>query len=177
MKYSKILFLIIFLFFHPELFSNEVKNRFTQNPLPIQAKFCLKYHNCIYLEVARSKVEQSQGLMYRHQLKENNGMLFLLDKPRKINIWMYNTLIPLDIIFIKNKRIVKLISNAIPCSSQNCKNYNSNFVVDSVIELNAGKIKSLNLEEGDLIEVIKITDNSKDFNSSSSSESNRTLTH
>ena len=163
MKYNKILLIIIILFFHPESISNEIKSISNQKSLPIEAKFCLKYHECIYLEVARSKTEQSQGLMYRHELKDNNGMLFTLDKPRKINIWMYNTFIPLDIIFIKNNRIVKLINNAIPCSSQNCKKYHSNYIVDSIIELNAGKIKSLNLSKGDLIEVIRISYTSKKY--------------
>src|SRR3546814_3717830 len=53
------------------------------------------------VEVARSEEEQRQGLMFRTELPKNGGMLFPFAKPRIASFWMKNTLIPLDMIFIR----------------------------------------------------------------------------
>src|SRR3546814_14319941 len=53
------------------------------------------------VEVARTDAEQDRGLMFRTSLPENGGMLFPFKKPRIGSFWMKNTLIPLDMIFIR----------------------------------------------------------------------------
>lgn len=52
------------------------------------------------LELARTPEEQALGLMYRDDLKRNEGMLFLYEKPGRYGFWMKNTPIPLDIAWL-----------------------------------------------------------------------------
>lgn len=54
----------------------------------------------ITVELACTVEEQSQGLMFRQQLKKDHGMLFIFSRPRILSFWMKNTLIPLDIAYI-----------------------------------------------------------------------------
>ena len=69
------------------------------------------------VEVAKTNEEQVKGLMYRLELKENEGMLFLFDNEKKTSFWMKNTFIPLDIIFINKKlSINKINKNSKPKS-------------------------------------------------------------
>src|SRR3546814_12890287 len=66
-------------------------------------------------EVARSEEEQRQGLMFRTELPKNGGMLFPFAKPRIASFWMKNTLIPIDMIFIRSDgSIDRIAENAIP---------------------------------------------------------------
>ena len=65
------------------------------------------------IEIAETEYETQTGLMYRHMMESHQAMLFIFPNQLKIGIWMKNTLIPLDIIFIsKNKKIVDIINNA-----------------------------------------------------------------
>lgn len=63
-------------------------------------------------EVADEPKERSLGLMHRESLPENQGMLFVYDTPQNRSFWMKNTLIPLDIIFIDENRIVLNVEEA-----------------------------------------------------------------
>ena len=53
------------------------------------------------VEVARTGEEQAMGLMFRTQLAPDRGMIFPMDPPRNASFWMRNTLIPLDMIFVR----------------------------------------------------------------------------
>src|SRR3546814_13588706 len=64
------------------------------------------------VEVARTDAEQDRGLMFRTSLPENGGMLFPFKKPRIGRFWMKNTLIPLDMIFIRADGSVDQIGRA-----------------------------------------------------------------
>ena len=52
------------------------------------------------IEIARTEAERSRGLMYRGELAPDTGMLFLFDPVREANMWMRNTFIALDMLFI-----------------------------------------------------------------------------
>ena len=68
------------------------------------------------VEIADTSLERAQGLMFRAELKEYQGMLFIFPISEKHSFWMKNTLIPLDIIWIdENKKIVYIYENAQPC--------------------------------------------------------------
>ena len=121
--------------------------------LPIEAKICFQKNKCVLLEVANTFKERRKGLMFRNSLKENHGMLFILDKPINIDIWMKNTLLPLDIIFISNTKILNIYENLLPCTKKNCAKFNSKFKVDKIIELNAGAVKKFNIQIGKILEI------------------------
>jgi uncharacterized membrane protein (UPF0127 family) len=67
------------------------------------------------VEVAVTPEEHARGLMYRSQLADDAGMVFVFEEPSVQRFWMKNTLIPLDMIFIgKDRRIVGVVENAAP---------------------------------------------------------------
>ena len=121
--------------------------------LPIEASATLDNSIKIGLEVAATPEQQSLGLMHRTELGENRGMLFPFNPPRPASFWMKNTLMSLDIIFLRNQQVVTLHSNVPPCTTPQCPTYRSKGTVDQVIELEAGQAEKLGINEGDRIEV------------------------
>ena len=117
----------------------------------IGAEFCVKNLNCIFLEIADTEIKRSKGLMYRRKLNKNKGMKFIFDYPQIVNMWMKNTYIPLDMVFLRNNKIVYIEKNVLPCKNMPCKNYGPNIIVDKVIELNSGIAEKLRLKSGQLL--------------------------
>ena len=71
------------------------------------------------VEVATTQQEQALGLMFRRSLPENAGMLFIYDPPQPAAMWMKNTLIPLDMVFIApDGTVLRIESNAEPFSTK-----------------------------------------------------------
>ncbi|HER27246.1 MAG TPA: DUF192 domain-containing protein [Rhodospirillales bacterium] len=102
------------------------------------------------VEMAITNNQRRQGLMYRRAMAADAGMLFDYGRPRMISMWMKNTLIPLDMIFIAaNGRIASIARNTTPHSLQSI---NSTGPVRAVLEVNAGTAMRLNLEIGDRVE-------------------------
>jgi uncharacterized membrane protein (UPF0127 family) len=122
--------------------------------LPIEAQTTLK-GKTIQLEVARTVEQQATGLMFRTELAEDRGMIFLFNPPTPINFWMKNTLIPLDMVFTYSGKVVYLQRNAPPCRTLDCPTYGAGpkQLIDQVIELQAGTIDRLNLNVADPITV------------------------
>lgn len=102
----------------------------------------------IALEVAQTPEQQAIGLMFRKTLAADQGMLFPVSPPRYVSFWMKNTLIPLDMIFVREGKIVKIRENVPPCTTERCPSYSSNAITDQVIELRAGRAKELGLKIG-----------------------------
>jgi len=72
------------------------------------------------IEIATTNGERALGLMYRRELPADAGMLFLYDPPQPITMWMRNTILPLDMIFIDDDReIVGIVEKAVPFSTAN----------------------------------------------------------
>ena len=90
----------------------------------------------VFLEVAITDEEKAKGLMNRPNLALNRGMVFVFKPRRKVTFWMKDTLIPLDMVFINNGKIVKIIKDAMPNQTQTL--YPSDFEVTDVVEVNGG---------------------------------------
>ena len=101
------------------------------------------------VEVAKTIEERKIGLMYRKELLNNEGMLFIFPREKIIQLWMKNTYIPLDVIFIsENKVIVDIKKNMEKLSETIVKSkVKSRFA----LEFNAGLINKLNIEIGDKV--------------------------
>ena len=97
------------------------------------------------VEVARTDAEQDKGLMFRTSLPRDGGMLFPFKKPRFGSFWMKNTLIPLDMIFIRaDGSIDRIAENTIPESLEPVV---SGGEVSAVLELAGGTAARLNIDE------------------------------
>ena len=101
------------------------------------------------VEVARSRIEQAKGLMFRRAMGADEGMLFPLEEPRRASFWMRNTVIPLDIIFIgADGRILNVAANAVPYSEDQVRSVG---VTSAVLELNGGRAAELGIVAGDKV--------------------------
>jgi len=99
------------------------------------------------VELARSPRQQSQGLMFRRRLAADAGMLFLHPVPRRATMWMKNTFIPLDMLFVAaDGRITQIVERTTPHSLEVIA---SDRPVSAVLELNAGTAARLGIRIGD----------------------------
>jgi len=97
------------------------------------------------VEVARTAEEQQQGLMFRTSLPADGGMIFPFEKPRFASFWMKNTLIPLDMIFVRaDGSIDRIAENTIPESLEPVA---SGGEVSAVLELAGGTAARLGIDE------------------------------
>ena len=93
----------------------------------------------IDVEVATTKMQRTIGLMFREQLRVNSGMLFDFEKEAIQRVWMRNTLIPLDVIFISEKGVVvSILKNRLPCTKEPCVIYESIEKARYMLEIDAG---------------------------------------
>lgn len=105
-----------------------------------------------HLEKAITKEQLQHGLMERKELKSDSGMLFLLQGQSEIAMWMKDTYIPLDMLFIgQNKRIVAVYKNAKPLSTTLIRPEVSE-PLSAVVELNGGDIDKNKIKVGDEVE-------------------------
>ena len=113
---------------------------------------CIK-DRCFNVEIADSHTERTKGLMFREELAQESGMLFIFDRSDIHPFWMKNTYISLDMIWIDdNHEVVWIAENILPCSIDPCPVIEPQASSHFVLELNAGKAKKLNLTLGDEVE-------------------------
>jgi hypothetical protein len=99
--------------------------------------------------VAHSVKEKARGLMYVRDMPEQSGMLFVYTESGQRSMWMKNTYIPLDIIFIKNSETISSIArDAEPLS---LKSIRSTEPVNYVLEINAGMAKKMGIVPNDKV--------------------------
>ena len=128
------------------------KAKFEQK-LPTEALIECTGHT-IQLEVARTLKQQERGLMFRKSLPLDHGMLFIFNPPvDNIAFWMKNTYIPIDMIFLRNGKIKKIIVNVQPCTKKECPTYGTQTEVDQVIELKGGQSSKLGLKIDNTLEI------------------------
>lgn len=121
--------------------------------LPITAKAVMPNGTKIDLEVARTPQQQQMGLMFRKSLADNRGMLFQFPSLQPTSFWMKNTLIPLDMVFMRDGVVEYLATDVPPCTSDPCPSYGPNKLVNQVMELRGGRAAELGLKVGDRIKI------------------------
>lgn len=100
----------------------------------------------LLVEVAEDHDSQERGLMYRTSLAPNAGMLFDFHGVVETSFWMKNTILPLDIIFIRPDGTISSIApNATPYSTEPIP---SGEPVRAVLEINGGRSAALHIEPG-----------------------------
>ena len=105
----------------------------------------------IHAELADTPKKRAEGLMYREHLEPNRGMLFTFFQPQAWTFWMKNTKIPLDIIWMNEKKqVIHIESNAPICTrtDDSCPQYRPNEDALYVLELEGGRAESLKLQRG-----------------------------
>ena len=101
------------------------------------------------MELAEDAGQHAQGLMGRQSLASDSGMLFVYARPRRVSMWMKDTLIPLDMLFVRLDGIIdSIVERTTPLSLTTIR---SEKMVRAVIELNAGTAKRLGIEVGNRV--------------------------
>ncbi|MCG6203605.1 DUF192 domain-containing protein [Rhodopseudomonas sp. HC1] len=101
------------------------------------------------VEIATSDKERETGLMYRKELADGLGMLFDFRPEQPVSMWMKNTYIPLDMIFIQaDGRILRIAENTEPLSTRIIP---SGGPVTGVLEVIGGTAKKLGIAPGDRV--------------------------
>jgi uncharacterized protein len=101
------------------------------------------------VEMATTEQEKETGLMYRKELADGKGMLFDFSPEQQISMWMKNTYIPLDMIFIRaDGRILRIAENTEPLST---KIISSGGLAKGVLEVIAGTAKKYGIAPGDRV--------------------------
>ena len=101
------------------------------------------------VEVATNDAQRARGLMFRNEMAPDAGMLFLYRRDRILTMWMANTYLPLDMLFIgSDGRIVSIARNTIPLSRTTIS---SRKRARAVLELNAGTARRLGISAGDRV--------------------------
>jgi uncharacterized membrane protein (UPF0127 family) len=101
------------------------------------------------VEIATTEEEKTTGLMYRKQLADGKGMLFDFSPEQEVSMWMKNTYIPLDMIFIRaDGRILRIAENTEPLST---KIIPSGGLAKGVLEVIAGTAQKYGIAPGDRV--------------------------
>ena len=107
----------------------------------------------IDLDVADTEFLKQKGMMYKTSYPRNRGMLFIWDEIVPISMWMKNTYLPLDIIYMVDGEVVDYDKDVKPCDKNDCETY-GNVNANQVIELLSGGVDNYSISIGDQIELV-----------------------
>ena len=113
---------------------------------------------CILISayVAHTRQQRAQGLMYVSDMPLEEGMIFLYPEAARISMWMKNTMIPLDMLFLSGDgRVTKIAAHTEPLSE---KMIESEADVTAVLELNGGAAEYFGIAPGDVISFFRNPD-------------------
>lgn len=156
-RYSSVLVGIVGLFTgmsrevvaeNPDHVINKAQAELAKEPLTISSKDGRK-HSFI-IEVAKTPKEQEIGEMFRTSIPENGGMLFMWPAPQRSMMWMKNTLVSLDMVFIGvDHHIQAIAENTVPYS---LAPVSSQGPVIATLELKGGITEKLGIKVGDVVD-------------------------
>lgn len=120
--------------------------RFEQEPLWIETageRFEFE------VEIAATPAQRSRGLMFRDRLAADRGMLFDFERPQPVTMWMRNTLISLDMLFVRDDGLIgRIVAGTEPLSD---RAIGSGGPVRAVLELRGGRAAELGIQPGDRV--------------------------
>jgi uncharacterized membrane protein (UPF0127 family) len=120
---------------------------FARGPLVIEGADGRRHRFTV--ELADTDERRAYGLMFRRSMPADEGMIFDFKEDRPVSMWMRNTLIPLDMLFIdRTGRVVNIHQRAVPHDETSIT---SEGPVRGVLELNGGTAARLGLKPGDLV--------------------------
>ena len=102
------------------------------------------------VELATTAEQRRQGLMFREQLGEREGMLFVFDEEQTVSFWMRDTPLPLSIAFIDARGVIVHVADMVPYSEAPVP---SRYPVRYALEVNKGALERAGIEVGDLVEL------------------------
>jgi len=144
MLYKQLLILLI-VFYPVFLMSKEASNLPTTTVI-------INPHLKIQAELAYTDESRMRGLMFRTSLPDDAGMLFIFPALDQQGFWMKNTLIPLDIIWLNDRKEIVYFVTAPPCKADPCKSYEPLQKAKYVLEVNGGFMKKHELKMGQQLE-------------------------
>lgn len=127
-------------------------------PFALAANYQENYNSFIYIgdhefqtEIANTLPKMQKGMMFRPHMKTNQAMIFVYPRVQRMQFWMKNTLIALDMLFFDAKgQLLEIKSNVPPCKTAACPTYDSrHHNILYVVELKAGTAEQLNIRVGD----------------------------
>ena len=123
-------------------FEQSIDEAFDTDTLVISASKNACHRFDIYMALSRQ--QKSRGLMFVRDLPEHSGMLFVYQRPQQISLWMKNTFIPLDMVFIRiDGSISSIETDAEP---QSLASIHAIEPLNFVLELNAGVTEKLHID-------------------------------
>ncbi|MBU2632612.1 DUF192 domain-containing protein [Patescibacteria group bacterium] len=106
----------------------------------------------LQIEIAKSQKEKEIGLSKKNSLGNDKGMLFIFDKPGLYSFWMKNMKFPIDIIFLKDKKVVTVYKNVKPSTLNiNLQVFQPTEPADKVLEVNTGIAEKNNIKNGTIV--------------------------
>ena len=124
--------------------SRELDQIFQRSTLQIATPDARLHRFNIWL--ADDETRRARGLMFVKHLNAGDAMLFVYPQPQMIAMWMKNTFIPLDMLFVAaDGKVMKVVANTEP---QSLKTIESDSDVTAVIELNGGTASKLRIAKG-----------------------------
>ncbi|MBW9117188.1 DUF192 domain-containing protein [Rhizobium cauense] len=136
---------LFFIIAFPVLSQQPMK--FDKEPLIVQTASGKRLN--FIVEIADTNEQRARGLMYRKEMADDAGMIFDFGVARRVQMWMENTILPLDMLFVDSTGTIRNIKeNAVPYSRD---------IIDSmtdvkyVVELNAGIVGKLGIKVGDKV--------------------------
>lgn len=137
--FALIIFLILF-----SIFNNQ--NNISKDEIIIDG-------HKIMVEIADDAIEQYNGLSNREAICQNCGMLFVFSDNSIKTFIMRNMKFGLDIVWIKDNKIIQIDQNLKPEGNVPKYHYSSNLPVNYVLELNAGYVEKNNIKIGDYVKI------------------------
>jgi uncharacterized membrane protein (UPF0127 family) len=112
---------------------------------------------CLQLEEPRNLRQYVMGMQLRPPLPALQGMWFAYASPTVARFWMHQTPEPLDMLFIRDGRVIAIVAAAAPCMRLPCRRYGPDQAVDGVLEIGAGEAARLGIGEGTVLNITALS--------------------